>query len=148
MITEVLSAISHTRNGQQSNLHQEFSGKTIIETDPALLRVVLRNLLENAIEYTPPQGCIDIRTEHDPAGQLLIKISNSCVGLNASDLPRLFEPFWRADASRTGTGHAGLGLTLVQAYCQAIGASVDVALVSRATIQFTVRFALELNRGR
>jgi signal transduction histidine kinase len=78
------------------------------------LEQVVTNLLKNAINYTPAAGKISITVGPDFRGHILVVIKDSGVGIPRKDLSRIFEPFYRAEASRNrATGSAGLGLTIV-----------------------------------
>ena len=101
----------------------------VVITDALMIRAVLDNLISNAVSHTPIGGDIEIRLKHC-AGQLQVVIENGCEGLAADDLPRLFEPFWRKDDSRTGGEHFGLGLSLVASYATALGIPVQAKLQS------------------
>ena len=78
------------------------------------LRVVFRNLLDNAVKYTPAGGTITCRLQVED-GQLHATLADSGRGIAADDLAHLFERFYRADKARTReSGGVGLGLSLVQ----------------------------------
>ena len=80
-------------------------------TDPALLKSILWNLFDNALEYTRPGGEISVRclaSGRHPA----IEVSNQTEGVSRADLDRLFERFWRKDSARTEGRHVGLGLAI------------------------------------
>ena len=95
--------------------------------------LIVRNLLSNAVEYTPEGGRIEVCiTGHD------LQLTNTPVELNRSNLPFLFEPFWRADASRSETTHHGLGLALVQHACESCGLTCKATLNDQH-LTFTVR---------
>jgi len=84
----------------------------------------LRNLLENAWRYTPPAGQVKIHCRQiDDAVE--IAISNSGAGIAATDLPFIFERFFRADRSRSREqGGAGIGLSIVKELIEAHGGQV------------------------
>ncbi len=87
-----------------------------LETDRSLLQHILTNLFSNAVAYTPDQGTIRIATaEHR------IQITNSAPDFRPEDVEHLFDRYWRADTSRTGTSHTGLGLALAKACAEALG---------------------------
>jgi signal transduction histidine kinase len=94
-----------------------------IAADPVLWRSILANLLGNAVAYSPPGSVIRVQ-----ADQRALAIRNPAGELGAEDLPRLFERFWRKDASRTGYGHAGLGLALVRGFCELQGWRIHATL--------------------
>jgi signal transduction histidine kinase len=90
--------------------------------------IIIRNLIDNAVQYTPAEGRIAIRIEGTGNGSRSLVVENDPVALAADDLPRLFEPFWRRDGSRSDRQHAGLGLTVVQQIGAVVGLRVDAAL--------------------
>lgn len=92
-----------------------------IDADPALLDVVLDNLLGNAVAYAPGGSVIDV---HARPG--VIEVCNAAPALGADDLESLGRRFWRKDEH--GTGHAGLGLALATASARAMGAELGFAL--------------------
>src|SRR5205085_5971347 len=75
--------------------------------DPAKLRDALRNLIENAVKYSPEGGRVTLGATAD-AGHVSLTVSDEGPGLPDSDLERVFERFYRVDKSRTadpgGTG--------------------------------------------
>jgi len=96
-----------------------------IETDPALLEIVLDNLLGNAIAYAPVDGAISIH-----AASRHVEIGNAAPGLGEEDLARFGQRFWRKRAGEESAGHAGLGLALAQAAARALGMHLEFALES------------------
>lgn len=78
------------------------------------LQQIVGNLLKNAITYTPRGGHIRITVEPAPHNQVELMVQDSGIGIARKDLFRIFEPFYRADPSRTkGAGGTGLGLAIV-----------------------------------
>ncbi|HET9836275.1 MAG TPA: ATP-binding protein [Rhodanobacteraceae bacterium] len=98
---------------------------TRIETDPALLEIVLDNLIGNAIAYAPPGSAITVRDTPQRIG-----IGNAAPGLGEEDLRRFGQRFWRKRAGEDGAGHAGLGLALAQAAARALEMRLEFALES------------------
>lgn len=94
-----------------------------IVADPVLWRSILANLLGNAVAYSPPGSVIQVQ-----ADQRQVSIRNPAGELTEDDLPRLFERFWRKDESRTGYGHAGLGLALVRGFCELLGWQIHATI--------------------
>lgn len=90
------------------------------------LRVVLRNILDNAVHYTPEGGSITWQFQIEN-GSLHSTMRDSGRGIAAADLAHLFERFYRADRARSrATPGVGLGLALVQAIVQAYGGHVTL----------------------
>jgi two-component system, sensor histidine kinase SagS len=86
----------------------------------------LVNLLDNAFVYTPDGGTVSLRTMHD-GDQVVIEIEDTGYGINAAELNRIFEYFYRADRARpVTTGGTGLGLSIAQRIIQLHGGRIEV----------------------
>ena len=100
---------------------------TTLQGDPAKLHDVFRNLLENATNYTPDGGRIDIDARRTSDG-IVISVSDRGPGIPDTELPRIFERFYRVDRSRTrdprDPGGTGLGLSIVRHLVELHGGSV------------------------
>ena len=104
-----------------------------ISADQEKLMHAVRNLIENAWQYTPPNGEVEISLTASPQG-VRAEIVNTGPGIAAKDLPYIFERFFRADRSRTRSGAAGIGkavsggsgigLSIVKEIIQAHGGQV------------------------
>lgn len=99
-----------------------------VDADPSLLRRVLDNLLDNAAKFSEPDSPITIEARVSPdQQQLVIDVRDQGIGIAPADQERIFEPFFRADRSRTrGTGGVGLGLVLARRIVEAHGGSITV----------------------
>jgi two-component system, OmpR family, phosphate regulon sensor histidine kinase PhoR len=95
------------------------------EVRPRMLRVVARNLAENAIRYAGPgaNATLSVRRED---GAVVIRIADDGVGVDQEDLSRLFERFYRADRSRHTRG-TGLGLAIVKHVVASAGGTVEAS---------------------
>jgi two-component system sensor histidine kinase QseC len=98
-----------------------------VSTDGVLVRSILMNVLQNAVEYTPPGGAIAINARIDHAG-FQVRVRNGAGALSSDDVTRLFERFWRHDPSRSGAEHAGLGLPLAESFARALGGTLTAEL--------------------
>jgi len=100
---------------------------TTLSGDPAKLHDVFRNLLENATNYSPDGGRIDIDARRTADG-LAISVSDRGPGIPEAELPRIFERFYRVDRSRTrdprDPGGTGLGLSIVKHLVELHGGKV------------------------
>lgn len=94
---------------------------------PEGLTTVVRNLLANAIKYTPPGGRVVIRATQDGAATHLA-ISDTGIGIAPDDLPRIFEEFFRSPQAREyAAPGTGLGLAIVKTIVEANGGEVRVS---------------------
>jgi two-component system phosphate regulon sensor histidine kinase PhoR len=102
-------------------------GAGVVYGDPGKLHDVLRNLLENASNYSPPSGTIDV-TARRAGDEVEIAVADRGPGIPAADLSRIFERFYRVDRSRTrDPGGTGLGLSIVRHLVELHGGRVSAA---------------------
>jgi len=108
--------------------------------DPERVRQVLRNLLDNALAYTPSSGNVSIEAGcHN--GMVAVSVRDTGSGIAPEHLPFIFERFYRVDKSRTrSTGGAGLGLAIVRQIVEAQGGqvSIDSTLEKGTAVTFTL----------
>jgi two-component system phosphate regulon sensor histidine kinase PhoR len=112
----------------------------MLVADPAKLHDILRNLIENAVNYTPEDGTIELTTRNVD-DQFEITVLDSGPGLPQQDLLRVFERFYRVDKSRARPG-TGLGLAIVKHLVQVMGGTVTAGNRHEGGAQFTVRLPL------
>lgn len=93
------------------------------EVRPRMLRVVARNLAENAIRYAGPGTNATLSVQRED-GVVVLRVVDDGAGVEEADLPRLFERFYRADRSRASRG-TGLGLAIVKHVVASAGGSVE-----------------------
>jgi signal transduction histidine kinase len=107
---------------------------------PHLTRV-LQNLLVNAVRHTPADGTVRVAGRLGPEVLRLV-VEDSGEGIAEADLPFVFDPFYRADAARSGDG-AGLGLALAERIVHALGGTIEVASHPDRGARFDVTLPLE-----
>jgi two-component system, OmpR family, phosphate regulon sensor histidine kinase PhoR len=90
---------------------------------PRMLRVVVENLVANAIRYAGPGSTCTVTVSNEGAGPMLA-VADDGVGVRRADLPRLFERFYRADQARSSRG-TGLGLAIVKHVVTAAGGTLE-----------------------
>ena len=95
-----------------------------IDADPEALRQIFTNLFDNALRHTQPGGRIQVTAER-AGDDVLVRVSDTGSGIPADHLPRIFERFYRVDASRSRQeGGTGLGLAIVKHLVEAHGGRV------------------------
>ncbi len=92
---------------------------------PRMLRVVLENLVTNAIRYAGPGARCRVSAERRD-GDVVLTVADDGQGVSEEDLPRLFERFYRADRARSSRG-TGLGLSIVKHVVTSAGGTVEAA---------------------
>jgi two-component system sensor histidine kinase BaeS len=106
-----------------------------VRGDRAWLLTVLRNLLDNALRYTPTGGTVAVAVGRDGGGGgARVTVTNTGVEIPAADLPFVFERFYRVDKSRSReSGGAGIGLAIVKQLIEAHGGGVGAESGAGAT---------------
>ena len=90
-----------------------------------LLRELIRNLVDNALQYTPTGGCVTVRVTDDPFGQVVVlQVEDSGPGIPAAEREQVFQPFYRSLG--TNVDGSGLGLAIVREIAQQHGAEVTL----------------------
>jgi two-component system phosphate regulon sensor histidine kinase PhoR len=116
-------------------------GAERVQADADALRVIFSNLFSNSLRYTPPHGSVTVAARADGAGRVVVEVTDTGAGVDASHLPRLFERFYRADPARSrAQGGTGLGLAIVKHLVEAHGGRVEAE--SRVGQGTTIRFTL------
>ena len=100
----------------------------VFASDRPLIELMLRNLVDNAIKFTPGGGRVACRLDRDGARVRLV-VSDTGVGISREDQGRVFERFFQADDARSGdpgSRGTGLGLAIVKHACERLGATVSL----------------------
>ncbi len=106
------------------------------------LRLMVRNLVENAVQYTRPGGRVEVSARSDD-GHALLEVRDTGTGIPAKDQPRVFERFYRVDRARSRqTGGTGLGLSIVKHVLETHGGTVSVESALGEGSRFVVRVPL------
>jgi PAS domain S-box-containing protein len=115
-------------------------GATVV-ADSAKLHDVLRNLVENAVNYTPDGGSIEVTAEVS-ADRLRLQVADTGPGIPPDDLARVFERFYRVDKSRARPGGTGLGLAIVKHLVHVMDGEVTVLNRPDGGAEFAVTLPL------
>jgi PAS domain S-box-containing protein len=146
LVAEIVEMLSPLADDKRIRLRACPLGSALLfPCDRGRLIQVLSNLAGNALKFTPPGGEITIHVERDgPA--VRFSVGDTGMGIKAEDLPRLFDRYWQARATR-GSG-AGLGLYIVKGIVEAHGGriSVESEVGVGTTFSFTIPLAPEPER--
>jgi len=101
--------------------------RAVTDADPELMKIVLNNIIINAIKYSSGRGTpveIDLK---DTPDHLTVRIRDNGAGIPPEELPHVFEPFYRVDKSRSKrTGGYGLGLSLCKTIVEAHQGKIEI----------------------
>ncbi len=107
------------------SLNCNIPGKVYINGDTRMIQRLFANLMDNAIKYTPPRGVITVNISEDREGNVTASVEDNGIGISSREFPRIFERFYRGDASRSEVG-SGLGLSLARTIARAHGGDITV----------------------
>jgi len=123
-----------------------------VEADPTRLRQVLMNRLSNAVKYNRPTGSVKLAVRQGAAGNngpdVHVDITDSGIGLGPAQLERLFEPFNRVCAERTGVEGHGLGLAHSRALARSMGGEITVTSQPGQGSCFTLHLRRAIDHGQ
>ncbi len=112
--TDVIQKFSTLAKRGEHQVTLRKSPDALVWGNATALQQIVGNLIKNALSYTPRGGHIRVTIEPAPNNQIELLVQDSGIGIARKDLFRIFEPFYRADPSRTkGAGGTGLGLAIV-----------------------------------
>lgn len=104
--------------------------------------IAVRNMLDNAIRYTPEDGSIVVEVNSED-GSALISVSDTGEGVPTRDIERVFERFYRVDSARSrATGGTGLGLSIVKHVAEGHGGTVSLESELGVGSTFTIRLPM------
>ncbi|HZB01225.1 MAG TPA: HAMP domain-containing sensor histidine kinase [Actinomycetota bacterium] len=139
LVASSIATVEMAADDKNIRLTVDISGVEEAPVSPHLERV-LQNLLGNAVRHTPSGGTIHLEGRRRPLG-VHISVQDSGEGIPGEHLPRVFDPFYRVDASRSGNG-SGLGLALADRIVRALGGSIAVASRPGSGTRFDVHLPL------
>ncbi len=130
-IPELISEVLQRRQAMalQRSLHvrKQVTEDLVVSTQPEMLELIADNWIANAFEYAPAGSTVDIAARREDL-DFVLEVTNDAPRIDAADVDRLFEPFWRKDDSRSDDMHSGLGLPLTKSLATALGCKVSVSL--------------------
>lgn len=114
VVEEVSQILKQKMEIKNMNFHFDADKELILETSEDQLKQILINLVHNAISYTPDKGEISIELEETET-QGIIRVIDNGIGMEPSEIDRIFERFYRIDKGRSrNVGGTGLGLSIVR----------------------------------
>lgn len=120
---EAVEALTPAANVKNVTLGLRSPGSVRVDGNAKAISRVIRNLVDNAIRHSPPGGVVDVVVTVDPTPT--VRVVDGGEGFSSEFAGHAFEPFARADASRTrSTGGAGLGLVIARGLVEAHGGRI------------------------
>jgi two-component system phosphate regulon sensor histidine kinase PhoR len=115
----------------------------LVSGDADRLQEVFLNLIQNAVQYTPSGGTVTVslpeQIPQNALGMVGVSVEDTGIGIPATDLPRIFERFYRVDKARSrASGGTGLGLAIVKHIVELHQGRIDVSSTVGQGTRFTV----------
>jgi two-component system sensor histidine kinase BaeS len=125
LVDEAVEAVEPVASVKAVAVRAELEGPIVVNGDHGALGRVLRNLLDNAIRYSPESGTVTI-IDHSDGERACIEVIDEGTGFPESFVPHAFERFTQADDARSRPGGAGLGLAIARTLLLAHDGSISV----------------------
>ncbi|GAB3442563.1 HAMP domain-containing sensor histidine kinase [Phycicoccus ginsengisoli] len=148
LVHAAAAAAAEAYQGHSVTLRTEVSASGSVEVDADRMGQVLANLLDNALHHTPAGGVVSLLARPGARDTVELVVTDTGSGISASDLPHVFERFYRADPARRHHGGTGIGLTISRAIVDAHGGTLTASSDGAGRgATFTVRVPLARARG-
>ncbi len=136
-VEDVLALIAPQAERRGILLRNEVAADLRVWADPDRLTQILYNLLDNAVKFTPPGGCVWV-TAQQVGARVSLSVKDTGIGISPADQPRIFERFYRGEKSRSReTGGSGLGLAIVKHLVELHGGEITVRSKPGVGSEFT-----------
>lgn len=136
---QLTQSFQHLLQEKQLNLKIEMPQPVNWRTVRELFYPIVKNLVENALQYSPENSQVILQSQIRPDGQLEIQVSDCGIGIDQEDQKRIFERFYRVDKARArNSGGTGLGLAIVKDYTEKLGGHLTLDSHPKVGSTFTV----------
>lgn len=120
----------------------------MMHSDDRALKMIMMNLISNAIKYTPPEGYIQVRLRSLASGECLFSVADTGIGMDPADIPRLIRPFERyEDSFDSQTSGLGIGLSLVHSLVDLMGGRLEFDTAPGLGVTASVVLPINLDAG-
>lgn len=124
---EIIRNFESTIKKKEINLVRDYKEPLPIEIDERTLKIILRGLISNAAEYTPPQGNMEISIKRTSEEEILIEVGDSGCGIPKEDQEKVFNKFFRAEKAKEMKAYGtGLDLYLIKSLLEKVGGSIEL----------------------
>jgi signal transduction histidine kinase len=127
LVAEVLRSLASLERERELRVVNTVEPGELVGADADALRIVVSNLLSNALYYSPPRATVECRLDTEERGWRFT-VENEAVDLKPEDLRALAQPFWRKDRARSDSNRSGLGLALSRSLAETSGLTLTFEL--------------------
>ena len=136
MARQCVELFGPAAESRQISLRLDAPAPAVVRGDLQRCQRMLSNVLDNALKYTEPGGAVQV-TVRSSGDAVTIAVRDTGAGVDPSELPRIFDRFYRGDRSRHQAGN-GLGLSLALSVARAHGGNIEVVSASGQGSTFTI----------
>ncbi len=136
LVTDVMELYEDIASEKEITVERQLEENFLAAVDPARMRQVFANLMDNALKYTPHGGRVVISSQRED-GRVSVCFRDNGIGISEKDLLHIWDRLYRGDKSRNEHG-LGLGLSLVKAIVEAHGGRVEVKSTPHEGSEFRV----------
>lgn len=141
LVDDVVELYADAAGAKGVSLSLDIEPGLVVSGDVARLRQVIANVVDNAIKYTDAGGAVAIAASRQGM-EVVVSVRDTGAGIDANDLPRIWDRLYRSDRSRTSRG-LGLGLSVVKAFVEAHRGRVTVESARDTGSLFTVHLPVD-----
>jgi len=140
LLHTIISAQNSSAGEKNISINGDLGAKQInILGNRRGLEIIFRNLIENAVKYSPPNTTVNVKIRVAPAHKRVhISVIDRGFGMSGEDVKKIFEPFYRSPERKAGISGTGLGLAIVKKITQSLGGTVEVKSEPAKGSQFDI----------
>ena len=140
LVREVLRELDPLLGPKSLRIDADISdGQLVAKVDPLRLQQVVRNVLANAIKFSPPASVIELLCEATAEGDIHIAVRDQGPGIPEAEIDKIFEAFVQSSKTKDGSGGTGLGLTICRKIVEAHGGRIDAENLAGGGSCFHIR---------
>ncbi|MDQ3012179.1 MAG: ATP-binding protein [Acidobacteriota bacterium] len=140
LVSDIFNGLAPRAIQHGVRLDNQVDEEFCVTADRRRLEQILINLVDNAIKFNHPGGCVTVAAEYDDPHHQVIRVRDTGSGIPAEHLPRVFERFYRVDRARTrDAGGTGLGLAIVKHLALAHGGEAYVTSEAGQGSEFFIK---------
>jgi len=141
-----LSRIRKLAEERNVSLESEVPDSIFVRADPDDLQLIWMNLLENAVQYSPPGSAVKMRALKNDESMAQISVLDSGPGIPPVELPYIFERFYRGEPSPArSSGGFGLGLAISKALVESYGGTIEALNLPEGGAEMRVQLPIQQN---
>jgi two-component system, OmpR family, phosphate regulon sensor histidine kinase PhoR len=126
LVQETIEILLPKAEKKNIDLSLSVAGSPVMDGDPPRLKQIIINLVSNSLTYTPANGSVKVNVE-EKNEHVKLTIKDTGIGIKESEIPRIFERFYRVDKARSrNSGGTGLGLAIVKHLVEAHHGTINV----------------------